>query len=86
MIKYKPKMVLMDGDLSQRSLRFASSFGKMLYVRNSNNETNQEMHVINNPAKWEDKMYKDIKKVEEHQPELRDLYYIAIIETMYAPQ
>ena len=68
MIKYKPKMVLMDGDLSQRSLRFASSFGQMLYVRNSNNETNQEMHVINNPAKWEDKMYKDIKKLKNINP------------------
>ena len=25
-IKYAPKMVLMDGDISHRSLRFASSF------------------------------------------------------------
>ena len=31
-IKYTPKMVLMDGDISQRSLRFAASFGKMIYV------------------------------------------------------
>ena len=54
--KYTPKMVLMDGDISQRSLRFASSFGKMLYVRNNNNETNKEMHVINDPAKWEYEM------------------------------
>ena len=38
MIKYTPKMVLMDGDISQRSLRFASSFGKLLYVRNNSNE------------------------------------------------
>ena len=34
-IKYTPKIVLMDGDISQRSLRFALSFGKMLYVRNT---------------------------------------------------
>ena len=49
-IKYTPKMVLMDGDISQRSLRFASSFGKMLYVRHNNNVTNKEMHVINDSA------------------------------------
>ena len=60
--KYTPKMVLMDGDISKRSLRFASSFGKMLYVRNNNNDTNKEMHVINDPAKWEYEMYKDIDK------------------------
>ena len=41
-IKYTPEMVLIDGDISQRSLIFASSFGKMLYVRNNNNETNKE--------------------------------------------
>ena len=56
--KYTPKMVLMDGDISQRSLRFASSFGKMLYVRNNNDETNKDMHVFYDPAKWEDEMYK----------------------------
>ena len=60
-IKYTAKKVLMDGDISQIPLRFASSFGKTLYVRNNNNETNKEMHVINNPAKWEDEMYKDIE-------------------------
>ena len=60
----------MDGDISQRSLRFASSFGKMLYVRNIN-ATNQEMHVINNPAKWEDKMYKDIEKLKNIDPNFR---------------
>ena len=64
-------MVLMDGDISQRSLRFASSFGKMLYVRNNNNENNKDMHVINDPAKWEDEMYKDIDKFKKIDPNLR---------------
>ena len=40
----------------------------MLYVRNSNNETNQEMHVINNLAKLEDKMYKHIEKLKNINP------------------
>ena len=69
--KYTPKMVLMDGDISQRSLRFASLFGNMLYVRNNNNENNKDMHVINDPAKWEDEMYKDIDKFKKIDPNLR---------------
>ena len=76
----------MDGDISQRSLRFASSFGKMLYVRNNNDETNKDMHVFYDPAKWEDEMYKDIDIFQEHRPELQNLYYIAIVETLYEPQ
>ena len=64
-------MVLMDGDISQRSLRFASSFGKMLYVRNNNNETNKEMHVTNDPANWEDEMYKDIDEFKNMDPNFR---------------
>ena len=70
-IKYTPEMVLIDGDISQRSLIFASSFGKMLYVRNNNNETNQEMHVTNDPAIWEDEMYKDIDEFKNMDPNFR---------------
>jgi len=70
-IKYTTKKVLMDGYIIQISLRFASSFGKMLYVRNNNNETNKEMHVINNPAKWEGEMYKDIENINNIDPNFR---------------
>ena len=61
-------MVLLDGDISQRSLRFASSFGKMLYVRNNINDTKKETHVINDPAKCEDEMYKNIGKFKNIDP------------------
>ena len=70
-IKYTAKKVLMDGDISQIPLRFASSFGKTLYVRNNNNETNKEMHVINNPPKWEDEMYKHIEHIKNIDPNFR---------------
>ena len=64
-------MVLMDGDISQRSLRFASSFGKMLYVRNNNDETNKDMHVFSNPAKCEDEMNKYIDIFKNIDPNFR---------------
>ena len=64
-------MVLMDGDITRISLRFASSFGKLLYVRSNNNKTNKEMHVINNPAKLEEEMYKHIENIENIDPNFR---------------
>ena len=70
-IKYTAKKVLMDGDISQIPLRFASSFGKTLYLKTNNNETNKEMHVINNPAKWEDEMYKHIEHIKNIDPNFR---------------
>ena len=33
--------VLMDGDVSQRSLRLASAYGHMLYVISTSNENEQ---------------------------------------------
>ena len=60
----------MDGDISQIPLRFASSFGKTLYVKTNNNETNKEMHVINNPAKLEE-MNKHLENIENIDPNFR---------------
>ncbi|MFM7978504.1 MAG: hypothetical protein ACKPKO_04245 [Candidatus Fonsibacter sp.] len=50
----------MDGDVSQRTLRLASSYGNMIYVNNNNNETNNIMNIIKEPAKWEAGLLKDI--------------------------
>ena len=65
------EVVLMDGDISQRSLRFAASFGKMLYERNNSNETTYAMTVINDPAKWEDGLHKDIDKFKNSDPNVK---------------
>ena len=65
------EVVLMDGDISQRSLRFAASFGKMLYERNNSNETTNAMTVINDPAKWEDGLRKDIDTFKNSDPNFK---------------
>jgi len=45
-LKHSKKLVLMDGDVSERSLGFASSYGSMVYVNNLNNETNKSLNII----------------------------------------
>ena len=61
-LKHSKKLIFMDGDMSQRSLGFASSYGRMVYVNNKNNETNKSINLICNQTKWEAKMHKDLEK------------------------
>ena len=39
------KVILMDGDVLQRTLSFASPYGRMVYVNNINNEINKEYDI-----------------------------------------
>jgi hypothetical protein len=48
MLKQSKKLIFMDGDMSQRSLGFDSSYGRMIYVNNKNNETNKSINLICN--------------------------------------
>jgi hypothetical protein len=61
-LKHSKKLIFMDGDVSQRSLGFASSYGRMVYVNNKNNETKKSINLICNQPKWEAKMHKDMHK------------------------
>jgi hypothetical protein len=47
-LKHSKKLIFMDGDMSQRSLGFASSYGRIVYVNNKNNETNKSINLICN--------------------------------------
>ena len=60
-LKHCKKMILMDGDISQRSLKFASSYGDMSYVDNRNNESNKSINLFCNQAKWEAKLHRDLE-------------------------
>ena len=60
-LKHSKKLVLMDGDVSERSLGFASSYGSMVYVNNQNNQTNKSLNVICDRTKWEATLHKDIE-------------------------
>ena len=56
-LKHSKKLTFMDGDMSQRSLGFASSYGSMVYVNNKNTATSKSINLICNQTKWEAKMH-----------------------------
>ena len=39
-------IVLMDGDVSNRTLSFASSYGQMVYIKNNSSETNNKINIV----------------------------------------
>ena len=71
LLKHSKKMVLMDGDMSERSLSFASSYGEMDYVRNDNNETNKSLNIICDATKWERQLHGDIERFHGQDPKFR---------------
>ena len=70
-LKHSKKLVLMDGDMSERSLGFASSYGSMVYVNNKNNETNKSINIVCDRTKWEQGLHKDIETFKQQDPRFR---------------
>ena len=70
-VKHSKKIVLMDSDASQRTLRLASSYGSMLYVRQNNNEANNTMHICHDAAASAEGLLKAIDEFKKHPPNFR---------------
>ena len=58
----------MHGDVSQKTLRFAGHYGRMIYINNKNNETNNTMHIFKDNAKWEAGLLHDIDSFKHDDP------------------
>ena len=61
----------MEGDVSNRTLSFASAYGQMVYIKNNNNETNQKINLVCDFATWEAQMHKDIESFYKEDPHVR---------------
>ena len=68
LLKHCKKMVLMDGDVSERSLSFANSYGIMTYINNNNNEQNKVFNQICDQTKWETQLHRDLEKFYYEDP------------------
>ncbi len=56
------KIVLMDGDMSERSLSFIGYYGQFIHINNLNNETNKTLNIACDKAIWEAGLDADIEK------------------------
>ena len=71
LLKHSKNMVLMDGDVSCRSLSFASSYGKMVNIDNANNEQNKVFNLICDKMKREQQLHDDIDKFYKQDKDFR---------------
>ena len=70
-LKHSRNLVFMDGDMFQTSLSFASSYGRMIYVNNTNNETNKRINLICNHTKWDAKLHSDLENFYKNDSSFR---------------
>ena len=70
-LKHSKKLILLDGDMSQRSLSFAASYGNHTYIVNSNTEGNKIFNLMLDKTKWQNQLHEDIERLYEKDPKFR---------------
>ena len=71
LLKHSKKLIMMDGDVSERTLNFASSYGDMTYIKNINNESNRSINLICNRAKWDMQLKDDLERFYKEDKKFR---------------
>ena len=64
-------MLLMDGDISNRSLSFASAYGELTYINNQNTGGARTINPMLNEGKWQAQLDADLKQYYEEGPHFR---------------
>ena len=71
LLKHSQKLVLMDGDISRRSLSFASCYGNMTYIKNVNVEGKKVFNLMLDEGKWEGQLYQDLERFYQEDPNFK---------------
>jgi hypothetical protein len=71
LLKLSGKIIGLDGDMSNRSLSFISSFGKFKYIVNKNQENNKSLRIIHEKDKWEGQLFEDIEAFRAEDPDFK---------------
>ena len=64
-------MLLMDGDISPRSLSFAKCYGDVTYINNKKTIGDKLINLILNEDQWKDQLRADLTKFYEEDPKFR---------------
>ena len=71
LLKLSGKMLLMDGDISDRSLSFASAYGEMTYIYNTNAGAPRTINLMLDEGQWQTQLDADIARYYEQDPRFR---------------
>ena len=70
-LKHSGNMLLMDGDMSNRSLSFASAYGDITYINNKNTGGARTINLMLDDAQWRAQLDADLAKFHEEDPRFR---------------
>ena len=71
LLNHSGKMLLMDGDVSERSLSFAKNYGDITYINNKNTEGNKVINLMLSEEQWKEQLRADLTKFYEEDPSFR---------------
>ena len=71
LLKHSKKVLLMDGDISERSLSFASSYGEMTYISNTNTEGKKHFNLMVDEVQWHTQLVADLNRYHAEGPAFR---------------
>ena len=71
LLKHSGKMLLMDGDISDRSLSFASAYGNMTYINNKNTGTPRTINLMLDEQQWQTQLDADLTRYYSEDPHFR---------------
>ena len=64
-------MLLMDGDISNRSLSFASAYGEMTYANNKNTGAPRTINLMLDEGTWQTQLDADLARYFNEDPRFR---------------
>ena len=70
-LKQCGKVLMMDGDVSNRSLSFAKNYGDLTYIKNNNIQGNRVINLMLNEDQWEEQLRADLDQFYKEDPKFR---------------
>ena len=70
-LKQCGKILMMDGDVSDRSLSFAKNYGDLTYIKNNNIQGNRIINLMLNEDQWEEQLRADLDQFYKEDPKFR---------------
>ena len=71
LLKHSGKMLLMDGDISDRSLSFASAYGGITYINNKSTGEPRTINLMLDEGQWQVQLDADLARYYNEDPRCR---------------
>ena len=71
LLNHSGKILMTDGDVSERSLTFAKNYGELCYIKNNNIQGHRVINLILNEDQWEEQLRADLEQYYKEDPRFR---------------